>query len=209
MLKIYLLLIVIAFNIPHKAHCQAAELQQLILNLEKLNQLRSILDQMYKGYQIVSKGYNTIKDLSQGNFSLHNTFLNGLLAVNPTVKKYYRIADIISIQVNIVKQYKNALADFRKAHLLNPQELQYMEQVFSNLFDRSIENMDELVMVITASQLRMNDAERLEAIDRIYDQMSGKLQFLRSFNKKGYLLVRQRDHSKQEHKNIDQLFLSK
>lgn len=209
MLKIYFFLIVLVFNIPPKAHCQAAELQQLILNLEKLNQLRSILDQMYKGYQIVFKGYNTIKDLSQGNFSLHNTFLNGLLVVNPTVKKYYRIADIVSIQASIVKQYKNALKDFKKAKSLNPQEIQYIEKVFSNLFDRSIENMDELVLVITANKLRMNDAERLESIDRIYNQMSDKLQFLRSFNKKGFLLIKQRVHFQQEYKNLDQLFLSK
>ncbi|WP_241237896.1 TerB family tellurite resistance protein [Pseudoflavitalea rhizosphaerae] len=209
MLKLFLLLTICFFSTPKNSFCQAAELQQLILNLEKLNQLRAILDQMYKGYQIVSKGYNTIKDISQGNFSLHNTFLNGLLAISPTVKKYHRIAEIINIQLSIVKQYKNALNDFRKTATLNPQEIQYIEQVFSNLFDRSVENMDELVMVITANKLRMNDAERLEAIDRIYDQMSDKLQFLHSFNKKGYLLVRQRDHSKQEHKNIDQLFLSK
>ena len=29
---------------------------------------------MYQGYKIVSKGYNTIKDISEGNFDLHKTF---------------------------------------------------------------------------------------------------------------------------------------
>ncbi|HUQ67577.1 MAG TPA: hypothetical protein VM101_15550, partial [Flavitalea sp.] len=50
---------------------QSDEAQQLLLNVEKLTQLKKILNDMYKGYKIVSKGYNTIKDISEGNFDLH------------------------------------------------------------------------------------------------------------------------------------------
>jgi hypothetical protein len=37
-------------------------------------------------------------------------------------------------------------------------------------------------MVITANQLRMSDAERLRAIDRVYTDITGQLGLLRTFN---------------------------
>ena len=34
----------------------------------------------------------------QGNFNLHKAFLDGLMMVSPAVKKYKRVADIITLQ---------------------------------------------------------------------------------------------------------------
>ena len=46
--------------------------------------------------------------------------------------------------------------------------------------------------MLTAGKLRMSDEERLEAIDRIYTSMQGKLLFLRDFNSDTSLLALQR-----------------
>jgi hypothetical protein len=90
-------------------YAQSTETQQLLLNVEKLAQLKKILSNMKKGYEIVSSGYNTIKDIFKGNFNLHDAFLNALLQVSPTVRKYKRVADIIPCQSEIVKeQYPKA-----------------------------------------------------------------------------------------------------
>jgi hypothetical protein len=67
--------------IPAKA--QTSDLTQLILDIEKLTQLKGILSDMKTGYTIIDGGYNQVKSISQGNFNLHSTFLNGLLAVSP------------------------------------------------------------------------------------------------------------------------------
>jgi excinuclease UvrABC helicase subunit UvrB len=187
------------------AKAQAFEIQQLILNIQKLNQLKSILQEMYKGYQVLSTGYNTIKNLSEGNFSLHQVFLDGLLEVSPTVKKYKKVADIVNLQLEIVRQYKSALSKFTAGQVFSPGELEYIENVYTGLADRSLKNLDELLMVITANQLRMNDAERLNAIDRIYDEMKDKQDFLRHFNKKTTLLGAQRKKEITEYQMLEQL----
>src|SRR5258705_13979585 len=129
---------------------------------------------MYKGYEIVSKGYNTIKNLSQGNFNLHQMFLDGLMQVSPVVKKYKKVADIIACQGMIVKEYKSAFNRFKKSGQFNFKEIDYMGDVYKNLFDKSLQNLDELLMVITANRLRMSDDERLTAIDRIFDNVEDK-----------------------------------
>lgn len=175
-----------------KVQAQSEELQQLILNIEKLNQLRAILNELYKGYQILTTGYNTIKDLSESNFSLHKTFLDGLLDVSATVKQYKRITEIVAIQLQIIKQCKKALPAFKDTHVFSKQELDYLEKVYADIFDRSIKNLDELLLVITAGQLRMNDAERLNAIDQVYKEIKDKQGFLQYFNKKTVLLGSQR-----------------
>ena len=147
---------------------------------------------MKKGYEIVSTGYNTIKDISQGNFNLHDAFLNALLQVSPTVRKYKRVADIISCQSQIVKEYRSAFNRFKSTNLFNSSEMTYMEDVYKNLFNKSLQNLDELGMVLTAGKLRMSDDERIAAIDRIYKDISDKLVFLRSFNNEGSVLAVQR-----------------
>lgn len=187
-------------------NAQAEELQQLMLNLEKLNQLRGILDNMYKGYQILTKGYNTIKDLAEGNFSIHKLFLDGLLEASPTVKKYKRVADIISIQLQLVKEYKAAFRQFSSANVFKADDLQYLQDVYQNLVDRSLKNLDELLMIITSGQLRMNDAERLSAIDRIYTDMQDKHQFLRYFNDRTTLVLAQKKKGLQDVDDLSRLF---
>lgn len=171
---------------------QATELAQLALNIEKLAQFAQILSDLKKGYEILTGGYNTIKNISEGNFNLHKTFLDGLRSVSPAVKQYYRIADIISNQLKIVKEYKAALNRARQSGQFRKDEIDYLLSVFGRLTDHSLENLDDLLTVITASDLRMSDEERLSAIDKIYEEMTDKLHFLRSFNSSTQVLALQR-----------------
>ncbi|WP_236937576.1 hypothetical protein [Flavobacterium coralii] len=83
------------FLITVQGNAQVQELKQLALNIEKLAQFRAILKDMKEGYEILSKGYNTVKDLTQGNFDLHKTFLDALLQVSPAVRNYKRVGEII------------------------------------------------------------------------------------------------------------------
>lgn len=183
---------ILAMLLPVKASAQAQELQQLALNIEKLAQFRQILKDMKKGYEILTKGYNSVKDLTEGNFSLHKTFLDALMQVSPTVRNYRRVGDIINYQVILVREYRAAFDRFRNSGNFNTGEIAYLERVYDNLFNQSLRNLDELTAVITAGKLRMSDDERLEAIDRIYADMQDKLLFLRSFNNNTSVLVVQR-----------------
>src|SRR6187549_3661214 len=130
----------------YSASAQTQEVQQLLLNWEKLAQLISILQNMYEGYQVVSKGYNTIKNISQGNFSLHQVFLNGLLEVSPVVRNYKRIADIIAFQQSIMQEHKKAFNYFKASISFTPEEISYIGKVYRNLFQQSLKSLNELIM---------------------------------------------------------------
>jgi hypothetical protein len=185
---------------------QADELAELALDIEKLSQLKKILTELYTGYEVLTKGYNTIRDLAEGNFNIHKVFLDGLLSVSPTVQKYKRIADIISDQQSIVREYKSALSRFQGLNVFSSGELSYLGSVYQNLLNSSVKNLDELLMVVTANQLRMNDAERLTAIDRIYSDVQDKLDFLRQFNNNTSLLATQRQIELEENSSLKRLY---
>jgi hypothetical protein len=192
-MKKYLLLMwIILFLFSSSVVAQSTEAQQLLLNVEKLAQLKKILSNMKKGYEIVSNGYNTIKDISKGNFNLHEAFLDALLQVSPTVRKYKKIGEIISYQTQLVKEYKSAFRRFDASNLFNTNEIKYMDNVYTNLFNKSLQNLEELTMVITVGKLRMSDDEKINAIDRIYNNIADKLVFLRTFNKENDVLAIQR-----------------
>jgi hypothetical protein len=192
MKKCIVMVWVILFSFSGQVVAQSAEIQQLLLNVEKLAQLKKILSTMKQGYEIVSNGYSAIKDISKGNFNLHEAFLDGLMQVSPTVRKYKKIGEIIIFQTELVKEYKSAFRRFDASNLFNTNEIKYMGNVYTNLFNKSLQNLDELTMVITAGKLRMSDDERLNAIDRIYIDMSDKLVFLRTFNNENNVLAIQR-----------------
>ena len=190
--QLIVLIMLVGLLFPSRVAAQSQEMQQLILNIEKLAQFKQILTDMKKGYQILNGGYNVVKDLSKGNFSLHETFLDALMQVSPTVRKYKRVGDIIHYQVLLVKEYKAAFNRFRNSSNFNPEEITYLEKVYSKLFKESIRNLDELTSVISANTLRMSDDERLAAIDKVYADMQDKLSFLRNFNNNTSVLVIQR-----------------
>jgi len=188
------------------AAAQSYEAKQLLLDWSKLEQMKGILKDVREGYEIVSKGYSTIRDISQGNFNLHEAFLDGLWLVSPTVRKYWKIPEIINDQLQIVKEYKSAFNHYKQCGLLNGDEIIYLAQVYNNLFSQSLKGLDDLTMLITANQLCMSDDERLSAIDKVYSAMQDKLQFLRSFNNQTSILLLQRNKEQSEILQMDRLY---
>ena len=199
-----IILLVLLSAISFQSQAQVAEIQQLILNLEKLTQFRKILQNMYDAFKLLSNGYNAVKDISEGNFNLHKTFLDGLADVNPAVKKYRRIADIIDYQLRIVNDSKKVLQQFKSDKQFTAEELNYLSGVYDNLIRQTLQHLEELLLVVTAGKLRMSDDERLQVIDLIFISVESQYSFVREFSNSTKLLSLQR---KSEQLQIDRMRL--
>jgi len=185
---------------------QVAATEQLIMNLEKLRQLEAILDNMYKGYVILDRGYNTVKNIAEGNFSIHDVLVNGLFLINPAIRDYRKIPYIIKYQQFLVKEYHQAYDRFRADPHFTLQEIQYMYNVYSFLIKTSLRNLEELLMIVTVSNLQMSDEERLRAIDRLHFEMADKLSFLRYFNNSARLMGIQRARAHNDASTLNKLY---
>jgi hypothetical protein len=206
MKKIIIILIIAIAPVCSRAQSIAQDLQQLSLDYQKLAGLKSILTQMYTGYEVLSKGYSAVKGVAQGNFSLHEAFLDGLYIVSPTVRKYPKIAQIVTNQEMLVSEYHSAWSSFGNTQHFSPDEVGYMLDVFNNLVTQSLNNLSTLTMVITDSQLRMSDAERLGAIDRLYEDSKNELGYLRSFNNRLYQTSLLRSQQTQDKSSVKSLY---
>lgn len=206
-MKIYLLFTLSVFlrlGIP-SATGQTDEAAQLLLNVTKLSQLKQILTDLEKGYNTLKTGYSQIKNLASGNFNLHETFLNNLLQVSPAVKNYHKVAEIIRYQIKLVQDYQRAFSGFKASGQFTIPEISYISKVYGNLFDKSLQQLDELKLVLTTGSLRMSDEERLEAIDRIHADMQDKLFFLTAFNQENQILAIERAKARKEINQVKNL----
>ncbi|WP_313260654.1 TerB family tellurite resistance protein [Sphingobacterium sp.] len=175
---------------------QSAEVSQLLLNVEKLTQMKKILSQMKQSYQILSTGYGVVRDLSKGNFDLHRVFLQGLMEASPLVRRYHKVEKVIGLQVQLVSLCKSSLQRFRNSGSFSVEELRYLSSVQQKVLKESLVNLQELTVLVLDGQVQMNDGERLLAIDDIHLRMEGNVGFLRGFLGSADMLRKQRAQQK-------------
>lgn len=198
------LLILLLFSTRAKA--QSTDMVQLILDIEKLTQLKGILSDMKTGYDIINGGYNEVRSIANGILNVHTVFLDGLLAVNPAVAKYGRVADILLEQGYIVTEYTRYYRQFNSSGTFQAGELAYIANVYTTLLQQSLQNLSRLTDILTAGKLRMSDDERLRAIDHIYADTDDKLIFLRHFDRQAAVLDLQRQREFNQISAIQKLY---
>lgn len=196
----------VAMLLTVNAKAQSDELQQLLLNIEKLTQFKAILSDMKLGYQIYNQGYGAISGLSKGNFNLHNIYLTGLMAVNPAVRNHPRVGQIVGQQNDILSECRRYAGLFRQSGSFHVTELTYFNNVYQQLVKQSNVNIDELTNVTTAGKLRMSDDDRLRTIERIYNSSAEQLQFLRYFNRKALQVSLQRSKDLHDTATLKRLY---
>lgn len=160
--------------------------------LQQIAALQVYIGYVQKGYSIAKQGLNTISNIKHGEFNLHKDYFNSLKTVNPEIKSYSKVSDIIALQVNILKIYKEAARQVKQSGSFNVGEIRYINDVFERLRDDCTETIDALIKVTTSGQLEMKDDERLKRIDALYSDMQNKYIFVQSFSNEVNLLAASR-----------------
>lgn len=160
--------------------------------LQQIAALHTYISYAKKGYDIVNKGVTTVRNIKKGDFNLHRDFFNLLKNVNPKISRYAKVADIISYQVRIIKQTKEAIIGIKATKQFTLQEVDYCVAVFNNLLTECGKTIDELMLVISDGQLEMKDDERLIRIDLLYADMQDKYAFSSAFSEDMAILTIQR-----------------
>jgi len=144
------------------------------------------------GYKIVNKGLTTVQNIKKGDFNLHRDFISSFSKVNPKIKGYAKVADIIAYQVRIIAATKEMLRGAREAGQFTTNEMDYCSMVIDNLLNSSLDNIEDLLTIITSGELSMKDDERIKRIDALYADMQDKYSFVSSFSEEMGLLTVQR-----------------
>lgn len=162
--------------------------KQAEILLKQIAALQIYIGYAQKGYSVAKKGLNTIGDFKRGEFNLHTDYFNSLKTVNPKIKKYARIAEIISLQLKIIKSYGTIYGQVQQDDLFHGDEVDYIKRVFDRLIENCDDNLEELITIVTDGQLEMKDDERMKRIDAIYQNMLENHTFCESFSNQTRLM---------------------
>lgn len=174
--------------------------------LQQIAGLHVYTGYVQKSYSIAKQGLNTISDIKNGEFKLHKDYFHSLISVNPKIKNYSKVADIIALQVNIIKVHKEAGRQVKQSGTFNGDEISYINGVFERLMNDCTKVIDELITVTGSGQLEMKDDERLKRIDALYSDMQDKYTFIQSFSNEAKLLAASRVEEQNDIQSIRALY---
>lgn len=174
--------------------------------LEQIAKLKVYLEFVKKGYQIAQTGLTTISEIKSGDFTLHSLFFDRLKAVNPKIKKYWKVAAMIDMQVKVMGIYRKYVADVNNTKILDSDEIGSLYRLFTTLVDQFADNMEALLLVVTATGLEMADKERLQRIDLLFDEVSEKYSTVLSFTNDTSLQIIQRERELNDLQTLKNLY---
>jgi hypothetical protein len=156
-----------------------------------------------KGYQWVQQALNDISEIKKGELTLHQAFFNALSNLNPAISGTGRIAQILSLQLSIMGQFKSAL---RSNQSFSGSEMAYLQKVYSNLLTACGTDLAELMDLVGGGSLTLTDDQRIRRMDEIYSDMVDKWAFTQSFTSGSGLLAAQRAGEENEAAFLQKLY---
>jgi hypothetical protein len=168
--------------------------------LEQVAALKLYAGLLKDGYSVVNKGIKSIMKFTNGELDLHTAFFNSLKAVNPAVANNWKVTEVIKLQSAVNKA-------FRLSHQLKVSSVErsYFESVRSKILNECSNDVDELLLLISSEKLQMKDDERIYRIDNLYERMSDKYDFTKSFISQIKQLSQQRTQDKRDLKASEKI----
>lgn len=168
---------------------QKQEMEQLQLNMEKLVQLKLMLQQAKQGYQLLQNGYNAVRDAARGNYDLHKSYLDGLLQVSELVRNTPAVKRITANCIQVQKEYRLWLTQMQGMGVGKFMEMALWKERYQQAGYEIGEVLDQLGELLAPGGLRMSEGERLAAIEKLAVASDQQLLGLRQFIKEQTVLV--------------------
>ncbi|WP_156305628.1 hypothetical protein [Sphingobacterium endophyticum] len=129
------------------------------------------------GVNFARSGWGKIQGKKGAEVDLHNRFFNSLCTVSPQVKGYPKIMGILAMQADILAHYAEFRSRTRLHGLTSIQGRKTLESVYPVLLGRCNGLLNDLGAVLREGHLKMDDGQRILAIEEIGGEMYGLLLF--------------------------------
>lgn len=140
---------------------------------------------------------------------LYANYYNELWRVKSVITYYHRIKEITQKQKLLLSSYQRAWALLKNDKNFSVQELDYMTSVYSGILERTMNNINEIVSVVKSFSSQMDDAARLQIINKVSDEVDENYSDLQRFNTQNYLLSLQRNKAERSIKLTQWMSLGK
>ncbi|WP_199119256.1 conjugal transfer protein TraI [Pedobacter sp. ASV28] len=147
-----------------------------------------------------------IGDWVERQKNIYKDYFDELHKVKTLITYYQQIRNITGKQVQLVEEYKRAWQMVKKDKNFTADEVTYMGRVYEGILNETVQNIDQLAIVINSFATQMSDAKRMEIISNVDNQVDLNLKDLRKFNTENALLSLNRAKSESEIKMVKDLY---
>jgi hypothetical protein len=147
-----------------------------------------------------------ISDWAKKQKELYSKYFDELNKVKSAISSYQAVRDIIKKQVQLVHEYSKAFNLSKQDKNFTPEEISYMQQVYTGILDESLKNIDQLQLVINAFATQMTDARRLEIIHAAGNNIEQNITDLRQFNQQNIKISLQRSKERNDIDVVKKLY---
>lgn len=172
--------------------------KQIEYMVQQIVALQVYIGYVQKGYKIVDQGLTTIGKIKNGDFNLHRDFFDALKDVNPRIRNSAQVADIIALQVSIIRMQKKNIEPVKKSDQLTIKEQDYIIRVYMRLLEQTADNIEELTKLLTANNYSLSDDERIKRIGLLHTDMQDKYGFVKWFTDQTNMLIGGRKNERRD-----------
>ncbi|WP_029275676.1 hypothetical protein [Pedobacter borealis] len=147
-----------------------------------------------------------ISDWTERQRKLYAEYYEGLVKVKSVISTYKKIRELISTQQAIIQEYQWAISLFKKDKHFSADEILHMEEIYTGILKASVQNLDQVFVIINSFTTQMSDAARMELIDASAKAIEDNFNDLKAFNDENIVLSTGRAKSVLELNKLKELY---
>ncbi|WP_339870253.1 conjugal transfer protein TraI [uncultured Algoriphagus sp.] len=139
-----------------------------------------------------------IADWTEKQRDLYQNYFNELQTVKSAISGFQRVKDISQKQALIVSEYKKVWAVIQQDGHFTSSEKEYMARVYGGILATTVENLNQMALLVKSFTLQMSEGERLALINETANRVDQNYQDLIAFNlSNGQLSLRRAANTKE------------
>ena len=142
----------------------------------------------------------------QQSKDLYSEYYQELSLVKSIIANYDKVKRIITLQENIISEYNSAYSKFKQDKNFSSSEIAYMYNVYSGIINESLNNVDQVLLVVNAFVTQMSDAGRMNIINSAASNMQKNYNDLKQFNNQNIQISLQRAAENNDLQTVKQLY---
>lgn len=147
-----------------------------------------------------------IAEWTEKHRAMYQKFYDELWQVRSTLATYHRISTIINRQKQIVQQYSFTWHIIQQDKHFTQSEIDYMFRVYTGMINESVDNLEQILLVINSFKTQMSDARRLAIINQAGDCIDANYYDLIEFNNQNIALSLNRSKDDNEVRAVKKLY---
>lgn len=180
---------------------------QFALLIKRIALLQVYLEYLQKGYSIARNGWQTVRNITKGEFDLHAQYFQSLEKVNPAIKRFGNGLSLLQTEIRMVRAVESLGKYARNCEQFSEAEIQYIKTVLDGLLGQVEKDVELFTLVISDGKVKMGDSDRVGWMERLEKELTRRNDFLQQVFATVHGLARSREAEGVETRTMRRFYL--